>query len=67
MSKKDNEIKELKRRLDIATTINKLSAERELMYWQGKNEKRKFNWFYPMMAGAGVLAIIQTLISAISR
>ena len=65
MDDKQHEIEELRAKLAHEASVNKLIAERELMHWQGQNERRKYKWFYPMLAGAGVLAIIQTVISAI--
>ncbi|MEN2500990.1 MAG: hypothetical protein MHMPM18_005139 [Marteilia pararefringens] len=65
MCQKDQEIKELRAKLEHEASVNKLIAERDLMSWQGKNEERKYKWFYPMLAGAGLLAVAQTIISAL--
>ena len=65
MCKKDEEISNLRAKLEHEATVNKLIAERELMHWQGKNEKRKYSWFYPMLAGAGLISVLQWLVTAI--
>ena len=65
MCDKDKEIKRLREQLDHEANVNKLIAERDLMYWQGKNERRKYSWYYPMLVGAGLLAVAQLLVSMI--
>lgn len=67
MNSTEKEVIELRKKLEHEATVHKLMAERDLMFWQGKNEERKYSWFYPMMAGAGVLAVLQLIISLIPK
>ncbi|MET2951742.1 hypothetical protein ABXV18_27050 [Vibrio owensii] len=67
MCEKQKKIEELERQLEIEANINKLRAERELMFWQGKSAKRKFEWFIPMTLGAGILATLQVIVSILQK
>ncbi|WP_086775542.1 hypothetical protein [Vibrio coralliirubri] len=63
MFDKDKEILELRAKLSHEASVNKLITERELMHWQGRYEKRKYQWYFPVLVGAGLMAVLQLLIN----